>query len=133
MFPECSFDVIFSKGVLDALMGGINCIDNAKMMVTELHRLLAPDGFYYEMTYGSMHARIMHLKQPFYNWRVGQYRIGSSFNMFICSKYPEGETEATMLAKTASSKDGKAASPKSGKLEIGSPKGNSRPSSPSKR
>jgi SAM-dependent methyltransferase len=83
MFPKNSFDVIFSKGVLDALMSNISCIDYVKSMMSEVHRILAPEGFYYEMTYGNLHARIMYIKQPQFDWTVGQYKIGNNFHPYI--------------------------------------------------
>ena len=33
-----------------------------------------------------MHARITYLKCPKYLWNIGQYKIGSTYTMFICGK-----------------------------------------------
>ncbi|OAY39932.1 EEF1A lysine methyltransferase 4 [Manihot esculenta] len=74
-FPEESFDSIIDKGTLDSLMCGNDAQISAAQMLREVSRLLKPGGTYMLITYGDPTARMVHLSQPVYNWKIVLYVI----------------------------------------------------------
>ena len=50
--PNESFDVVFDKALLDALLCGEESFDKALMMLGEVHRVLKPGGHYICLSYG---------------------------------------------------------------------------------
>ena len=51
VFNSCvKLTIIDVTGCLDSTMGGIMCIDNAKLLVDEVYRLLSSEGWYFEIT-----------------------------------------------------------------------------------
>lgn len=46
-FENESFDVVFDKGTLDAILCGNNSFDNARKMISGVFRILKPNGLDY--------------------------------------------------------------------------------------
>ena len=44
-FENETFDVVFDKGTLDAILCGVNSFENAAKMVNEVFRVLKPGGY----------------------------------------------------------------------------------------
>jgi ubiquinone/menaquinone biosynthesis C-methylase UbiE len=55
--PNESFDVVFDKALLDALLCGEESFDKALMMLGEVHRVLKPGGRYICVSYGIPSSR----------------------------------------------------------------------------
>ncbi|EFA76649.1 hypothetical protein PPL_09954 [Heterostelium album PN500] len=77
-FESDSFDSIFDKGTIDAVMCSDDDNSNAKRMITEVSRVLKPGGFFVVMTYGSPENRLPVLNVANYNWTVYMRMLGTS-------------------------------------------------------
>ncbi|KAH7820516.1 putative Methyltransferase-like protein 13 C (METTL13C) [Monocercomonoides exilis] len=77
-FESESFDVVFDKGTLDAILCGSNSFVNAKKMNSEVSRVLKPGGTYLVMTYGDPESRILHFEDPAFDWIVTAKEVKSS-------------------------------------------------------
>jgi len=51
------FNVVLDKGTLDSILCGDNSTPNAEKMLSEIHRVLAPNGIYICITYGDEEHR----------------------------------------------------------------------------
>jgi len=51
------FNIVLDKGTLDAILCGDNSTPNAEKMLSEIHRVLAPNGIYICITYGDEEHR----------------------------------------------------------------------------
>ena len=45
-FPECEFNLVFDKALLDSVLCGENALDTVKIMMNEIYRVLTDDGYY---------------------------------------------------------------------------------------
>eukprot|EP00668_Euglena_longa_P030234 GGOE01037669.1.p1 GENE.GGOE01037669.1~~GGOE01037669.1.p1 ORF type:complete len:257 (+),score=36.92 GGOE01037669.1:106-876(+) len=73
-FPSESFDVVFDKGTLDALLCGPQALQNAYRMNCAVQRVLRTGGHFIEVTCGSPDFRLCLLQQAGLSWKV-QHRI----------------------------------------------------------
>ena len=71
--PNESFDVVFDKALLDALLCGEESFDRALMMLGEVHRVLKPGGHYICVSYGLPSTRKSLLEQC--TWTVSSSKI----------------------------------------------------------
>lgn len=74
-FDNDSFDAVVDKGTLDSLMCGDDATVNAKKMLTEVSRVLRPEGIYMMITYGDPRLRMMHLERAQFNWKISLHVI----------------------------------------------------------
>ena len=63
-FREGDFNVVIDKGTLDCVLCGDISVSNANKMLSEVHRVLAPGGFYICITYGEPKFRMDFFKIP---------------------------------------------------------------------
>ncbi len=57
-FKQSEFNVVVDKGTLDSILCGDNSEPNAIKMLSEIYRVLAPNGIYICITYGDEEHRI---------------------------------------------------------------------------
>jgi hypothetical protein len=51
-FKAGEFNVVIDKGTLDSILCGDNSVPNAERMMSEIHRVLTPNGTYVCISYG---------------------------------------------------------------------------------
>ena len=56
-FEDGAFECVIDKACFDALLSGDNSTPNSAAMLSEVHRVLAPNGVYICITYGVPAAR----------------------------------------------------------------------------
>ncbi len=56
-FKQGEFNIVLDKGTLDSILCGDNSTPNAEKMLSEIHRVLAPNGIYICVTYGDEELR----------------------------------------------------------------------------
>ncbi|GAM21347.1 hypothetical protein SAMD00019534_045220, partial [Acytostelium subglobosum LB1] len=76
-FANESFDSVFDKGTIDAVMCSDDDNSNARMMIAEVARVLRPGGFFIVMTYGSPESRLPILDVPSLGWTVHLRLVGT--------------------------------------------------------
>jgi ubiquinone/menaquinone biosynthesis C-methylase UbiE len=73
-FKQGEFNVVLDKGTLDSILCGDNSTPNAEKMLSEIHRVLAPNGIYICVTYGDEEHRkkffvCLNLKYKTFNYK----------------------------------------------------------------
>mmetsp|Transcript_1450 Transcript_1450/g.1442 ORF Transcript_1450/g.1442 Transcript_1450/m.1442 type:complete len:169 (-) Transcript_1450:72-578(-) len=63
-FGTGSFDAVIDKGTLDSILCGDRSNIMAKRMLTQIHRVLKPDGIYISISYAPPENRNRYFKQP---------------------------------------------------------------------
>lgn len=73
-FPNASFAVVVDKGTVDSILcgGSFQGIPDA---LSEVSRVLRPNGVFICVTYGSPCVRLRHLENDDYHWSVQVYTI----------------------------------------------------------
>lgn len=51
-FKNGEFDIVLDKGTLDSVLCGDNSAPNVEKMLSEVYRVLSPNGIYVCVTYG---------------------------------------------------------------------------------
>jgi len=59
-FPDESFDAVFDKGTMDALLCGDHSFTSVAKMMKEIYRVLKPGGVFLEISYGGPDLRVNH-------------------------------------------------------------------------
>ncbi|EFP81061.1 hypothetical protein PGT21_008826 [Puccinia graminis f. sp. tritici] len=100
-FPDSSFDAAIDKGTMDALMcakGDVwdppkEVVENCKMEVDEVARILKPGGVFIYITFGQPHFRKTHLQRPGI-WSVEVIELGDMFHyyFYVMKKYMDPHT-----------------------------------------
>ena len=65
-----SFTCILDKGTLDSVACSDLYSAKAKQMIDNIHRILAPGGFYFCVSYGRPDTRLVYLRDNSYKWQV---------------------------------------------------------------
>ncbi|OAV89137.1 hypothetical protein, variant [Puccinia triticina 1-1 BBBD Race 1] len=89
-FADSSFDAAIDKGTMDALMcakGDVwdppeEVVENCKMEVDEVARILKPGGVFIYVTFGQPHFRKRHLQRPGI-WSVEVIELGDMFHYYF--------------------------------------------------
>ncbi|CAD8070966.1 unnamed protein product [Paramecium sonneborni] len=70
-FPNDSFDCVFDKGLLDAVLSGDYSAQNSKKVINHIYRSLKKDtGVYIVISHGFPEQRLPYLSKAEYNWKV---------------------------------------------------------------
>lgn len=56
-FKQGEYNIVMDKGTLDSVLCGDNSVPNAEKMLSEIHRVLSPNGIYICITYGDEEHR----------------------------------------------------------------------------
>ena len=65
---NAEYNVVLDKGTLDSVLCGDNSEANAEKMLTEINRVLKPNGVYICISYGSEEQRKEYLKSKIINF-----------------------------------------------------------------
>lgn len=74
-FESDSFDAVIDKGTLDWILCGDAASQNADLMLSEIHRILANNGVYVWITYGFPEHREWYFKNPMFEWEMSFQKI----------------------------------------------------------
>ena len=81
-FPEGSFEVAIDKATFDTVMVIIivkqcadNSSENAHKLISEVYRVLNPNGLYILVSFGKPEDRLCYLENPKYDWKVTVSKI----------------------------------------------------------
>mmetsp|Transcript_12516 Transcript_12516/g.12585 ORF Transcript_12516/g.12585 Transcript_12516/m.12585 type:complete len:152 (+) Transcript_12516:160-615(+) len=74
-FPSSSFDAVIDKGTLDSILCGDRSNIMARRMLTQVQRVLKPQGIFVSISYAPPENRNRYLKMPDFTWNVFEYRI----------------------------------------------------------
>jgi len=69
-FKDGVFDCVIDKGTLDSILCGESSVANARKMLSEIYRVLAPGGVYIAVSYGTPEHRLHYLKKPYLGWKI---------------------------------------------------------------
>jgi ubiquinone/menaquinone biosynthesis C-methylase UbiE len=101
---DCSFDIAIDKGTMDALLCDQTSVwdvddhvaQNIVKMLSEVSRVLRPEGVFIYITFGQPHFRRKLLERESYDWEIINITtLGDFFHYFIyfmrkrCSHAPE--------------------------------------------
>ncbi|XP_069583063.1 EEF1A lysine methyltransferase 4 [Ranitomeya imitator] len=106
-FPDGTFDLIIEKGTLDAMMvdekdpwrvtqGTITLVDQ---VLSEVSRVLAPNGCFMSITFSPPHFRSRHYAQPQYGWSVSCDSYGRDFHYFFYAMHKGGQLTSSDLER----------------------------------
>ena len=70
-----SFSCILDKGTLDSVACSDLYSKKAKQMIDNIHRILAPGGFYFCVSYARPDIRLNYLKDSAYRWQTEILKI----------------------------------------------------------
>ncbi|CAD8189316.1 unnamed protein product [Paramecium pentaurelia] len=75
-FPNESFDCVFDKGLLDAVLSGDYSAQNSKKVINHIYRALKKDtGVYIIVSHGFPEQRLPYLSKSEYNWKVTYSKV----------------------------------------------------------
>ena len=74
-FEDGTFDAVIDKGTLDSILCGDGSGPNADQMLSEIHRVLAPNGVYICVSYGIKESRLPYLQKTQFDWTVFHHMV----------------------------------------------------------
>ncbi|CAD8191305.1 unnamed protein product [Paramecium octaurelia] len=75
-FPNDSFDCVFDKGLLDAVLSGDYSAQNSKKVINHIYRALKKEtGVYIVISHGFPEQRLPYLSKSEYNWKVTYSKV----------------------------------------------------------
>ncbi len=80
-FKDETYDVVFDKATLDALTSSSNSMKDTAKYISEVYRVLKPNGTYICVSSSAPELRMDHLRQPGLNWDVKFVKIRKSFKI----------------------------------------------------
>ncbi|XP_075058532.1 EEF1A lysine methyltransferase 4 [Mixophyes fleayi] len=106
-FPDGTFDLVIEKGTLDAMMvdekdpwtvtqATANLVDE---VLSEVSRVLAPNGCFISITFSPPHFRTRHYAQPQYDWSVSCDSYGRDFHYFLYTMRKGGQLTSCDLER----------------------------------
>ena len=70
-FEDGTFDAVIDKACFDSILcGGDNAGPNSDQMLSEIHRVLSPNGVYICISYGVPENRLGYFNKKDYDWTV---------------------------------------------------------------
>lgn len=96
LFDDESFDVIFDKGTMDCFMSSLPTSRNVPTMISEILRLLKPNGVFIEVSYGTPKTRFSFIEDLKNEWIVSEPKKIPDLNeenryhyVYIAQKNPQ--------------------------------------------
>lgn len=74
-FPNGTFDAVIDKGTFDSILCGDGSGPNAEQMLSEIERVLAPNGVYICVSYGVMTQRMHYFQNSRFEWHVSHHQV----------------------------------------------------------
>jgi EEF1A lysine methyltransferase 4 len=74
-FADSSFDCVVDKGTLDSVLCGDGSGPNAQLMLSEIHRVLQPNGVYICISYGVKDQRNDYFVNREFDWTVSHHMV----------------------------------------------------------
>ena len=106
-FPDESFDVVLDKGTLDSVLCGEGSTSNAGKTLSEITRVLKPNGVLVCISYGIPDNRLSYFDNEAYHWHVNVHTVpkptvsasavqdsndaNSVHYIYVCAKGERGE------------------------------------------
>jgi ubiquinone/menaquinone biosynthesis C-methylase UbiE len=72
-YEECSFDIVFDKSTLDAILCGEMSFINTAIMLKEIQRVLKVGGTFISISYGPPESRILHFDREHLSFDMNCY------------------------------------------------------------
>ena len=99
-YKKETFDLVLDKGTLDAILCGNESYKKANKMMLEIQRVLKPEGFFMEVTYGDKDSRMTHLKGKGLSWKSKDFlelkkplKENESHFVYVMAKSPVEKKE----------------------------------------
>eukprot|EP00435_Cladocopium_sp_Y103_P019622 s892_g4.t1 len=73
--PDANFNVVIDKACLDSILCGEGSTHNAQKLLTEVARVLQPNGVYIAVSHGQPSYRLTYLQRPEFGWNVKTYTV----------------------------------------------------------
>ncbi|CAK9000076.1 unnamed protein product [Durusdinium trenchii] len=73
--PDANFNVVIDKACLDSILCGEGSTHNAQKLLTEVSRVLQPNGVYIAVSHGQPSYRLTYLQRPEFGWNVKTYTV----------------------------------------------------------
>mmetsp|Transcript_115217 Transcript_115217/g.223910 ORF Transcript_115217/g.223910 Transcript_115217/m.223910 type:complete len:211 (+) Transcript_115217:65-697(+) len=73
--PDQKFKVVLDKATLDSILCGEGSTHNAQKMLSEISRVLMPDGVYIAVSHGQPSYRLTYLQRPEFGWTVKIFTV----------------------------------------------------------
>lgn len=87
-FKDNSFTVIIDKACIDALYCGTDYLDSTNLALTEIYRVLKPDGVFFSITHAPPLSRVPYFR--LIPWAIDSYKIpseiGEGLTLFVLIK-----------------------------------------------
>ena len=74
-FQDNSFEAVIDKGTLDSILCGDGSGPNAAQMLSEIYRVLTPNGVYICVSYGVKDARNDYFANKDFDWTVSHHMV----------------------------------------------------------
>jgi len=72
---DASFNVVVDKATLDSILCGEGSTHNSQKMLSEISRVLRPNGVYIAVSHGQPSYRLTYLQRPEFGWTVKIYTV----------------------------------------------------------
>lgn len=69
-FSDASFDLVIDKACFDSIVCSDESLQNSDAMLTEISRILKPDGFYVMISHAQPAYRLNYIQRDSYNWKI---------------------------------------------------------------
>ena len=74
-YQDGTFDAVIDKGTFDSILCGDGSGPNAAQMLSEIHRVLAPNGVYICVSYGVQQQRMNYFQSSDFDWTVSHHMV----------------------------------------------------------
>merc|ERR1711923_546809 len=74
-FEDQHFNIVIDKATLDSILCGEGSTHNATKMLSEISRVLKPDGVYIAVSHGQPSYRLTYLEREEYKWKVETFTV----------------------------------------------------------
>jgi len=74
-FEDQHFNVVVDKATIDSVLCGEGSTHNAQKMLSEISRVLQPNGTYIAISHGQPSYRLTYLQRPEFGWNVNIFTV----------------------------------------------------------